>query len=142
MRLRAALSYTLVASASILRAIAAAGVTSPTQFINSTGLTDAIGWDPYSFFIHGKRVFIQSGEFHTWRLPSPSLWKDITQKAKAAGLNTLSFYVHWNLNNPKAGLIDMTGTNDLQPFFDAAKESGLWLIARPGPYIKWVLQAH
>jgi beta-galactosidase GanA len=99
-------------------------------------LTDIVGWDSYSFFIFGKRIFIHSGEFHTWRLPSPWLWKDVTQKAKAAGLNTLSIYVHWHLLNPKAGVIDMTGINDLQPFFDAAKEAGLWVIARPGPYIK------
>ncbi|KAF5381591.1 hypothetical protein D9615_005535 [Tricholomella constricta] len=80
-------------------------------------------------------VFLQAGEFHTWRLPVPGLWKDITQKAKAAGLNALSIYVHWHLLNPKAGVIDMTGINDLQPLFDAAKEAGIWIIARPGPYI-------
>ncbi|KAG6879299.1 hypothetical protein C0992_003784 [Termitomyces sp. T32_za158] len=104
-------------------------------FINSTGLTDIVGWDSYSFYVHGKRIFLQSGEFHTWRLPVPALWKDIAQKAKAAGLNALSIYVHWHLLNPKKGTVDMTGINDLQPLFDAAKEAGLFVIARPGPYI-------
>lgn len=108
----------------------------PRSFINNTGLTNTVGWDPYSFFIHDKRIFLHSGEFHTWRLPVPDLWKDITQKAKAAGLNALSIYVHWGILNPKAGVIDMTGINDLQPLFDAAKEAGLFIIARPGPYIK------
>lgn len=103
--------------------------------INNTGLTEDVWWDSYSFFIHGKRIFLQSGEFHTWRLPVPGLWKDITQKAKAAGLNVLSIYVHWHLLNPRQGVIDMTGINDLQPLFDAAKDAGLWIIARPGPYI-------
>ncbi|GLB41157.1 putative beta-galactosidase [Lyophyllum shimeji] len=103
--------------------------------INNTGLTTDIGWDPYSFFIHGKRIFLQSGEFHTWRLPVPGLWKDVTQKAKAAGLNAISIYIHWGLLNPRQGVIDMTGINDLQPLFDAAKDAGLWVIARPGPYI-------
>ncbi|KAG6901783.1 hypothetical protein C0995_008029 [Termitomyces sp. Mi166 len=104
-------------------------------FINSTGLTDKVGWDPYSFYIHGQRIFLQSGEFHTWRLPVPALWKDITQKAKAAGFNALSIYVHWHLLNPKKGVVDLTGINELQPLFDAAKEAGLFIIARPGPYI-------
>ncbi|KAG6916276.1 hypothetical protein DXG01_007562 [Tephrocybe rancida] len=108
---------------------------SRNAFINTTGLTNDVGWDPYSFYVHGKRIFLQSGEFHTWRLPVPALWKDITQKAKAAGLNALSIYVHWHLLNPKKGVIDMTGVNDLQPLFDAAKEAGLFIIARPGPYI-------
>ncbi|KAG6841702.1 hypothetical protein C0991_007974 [Blastosporella zonata] len=104
-------------------------------FINNTGLTNEVGWDSYSFYIQGKRIFLQSGEFHTWRLPVPALWKDITQKAKAAGLNALSIYVHWHLLNPKEGVIDMSGINDLQPLFDAAKEAGIFIIARPGPYI-------
>ncbi|KAG6828113.1 hypothetical protein H0H92_009165 [Tricholoma furcatifolium] len=106
-----------------------------TTFINSTGLTTEVGWDPYSFFVQGKRIFLQSGEFHTWRLPVPGLWNDIVQKAKAAGLNSISIYLHWHLINPKSGEIDLSGINDLQPFFDAAKEAGLFVIARPGPYI-------
>ncbi|KAF9076535.1 glycoside hydrolase family 35 protein [Rhodocollybia butyracea] len=103
--------------------------------LSSNGLTTAVEWDEYSFFILGNRTFIQSGEFHMWRLPVPSLWRDIVQKAKAAGLNTLSVYFHWGLINPRPGEVDLTGINDYQPFFDAAKEEGLWVIARPGPYI-------
>ncbi|KAG5637344.1 hypothetical protein H0H81_004901 [Sphagnurus paluster] len=106
--------------------LASRAAANPYPNVTTTGLTDAIGWDGYSFFIKGKRVFLQSGEFHTWRLPVPGLWKDITQKAKAAGLNALSIYIHWHLINPKQGVIDMSGINALQPFFDAAKEAGLW----------------
>ncbi|KAJ7479689.1 glycoside hydrolase family 35 protein [Mycena latifolia] len=101
----------------------------------NNGLTDAVEWDDYSFFILGNRTFIQSGEFHMWRLPVPTLWRDIVQKAKAAGLNTISVYFHWGLTNPRSGEVDLTGINDYQPFFDAAKEEGIWVIARPGPYI-------
>jgi len=107
-------------------------------FINDTGLTDQVGWDQYSFFIRGKRVFLQSGEFHGFRLPVQPLWKDIMQKAKAAGLNSISVYTHWGMTNPKTGVVDLKGFTGLQPFFDAAKEAGLWIIARPGPYIKSV----
>lgn len=90
----------------------------------------------YSFFINGSRVFIQSGEFHTWRLPLVGMWQDVIQKIKAAGLNTISIYVHWAMLNPKEGVIDMTGINDLQPLFDACREAGIFVIARPWPYIK------
>jgi hypothetical protein len=70
------------------------------------GLTNLVEWDGYSFSIRAsasapaRRVFIQSGEFHPWRLPVPDLWKDVVQKAKAAGLNTISFYTHWGMINP------------------------------------------
>ncbi|KAF8175477.1 glycoside hydrolase family 35 protein [Mycena galopus ATCC 62051] len=102
---------------------------------SNNGLTTAVEWDDYSFFIFGNRTFVQSGEFHMWRLPVPSLWRDIVQKAKAASLNTISIYFHWGLTNPRPGEVDLSGINDFQPFFDAAKEEGIWVIARPGPYI-------
>ncbi len=35
-----------------------------------------------------------SGEFHTFRLPVPSMWLDILQKVKATGMNAVSVYVH------------------------------------------------
>ncbi|KAF7303052.1 Beta-galactosidase [Mycena kentingensis (nom. inval.)] len=101
----------------------------------NNGLTDAVEWDDYSFFLLSHRVFIQSGEFHMWRLPVPSLWRDVVQKIKAGGLNTISVYFHWALSEPRAGHVDLTGINDFQPFLDAAKEEGMWVIARPGPYI-------
>lgn len=61
---------------------------------NSTGLTDAVTWDPHSLFIHGQRTFILSAEFHSWRLPGdPAIWADVFQKIKANGFNTVSLWV-------------------------------------------------
>jgi beta-galactosidase GanA len=48
------------------------------------------------------------------------------------GFNAVSFYVFWGILEPKRGEISFEGFRDLQPFFDAAKQSGLYLIARPG----------
>jgi hypothetical protein len=76
-----------------------------------------------------------SGEFHTFRLPVPSLWLDILQKAKAAGLNAVSVYTHWGLLNPAPGVVDFGSFRALQPLFDAALASGVWVVLRPGPYI-------
>lgn len=53
------------------------------------GLTNVVEWDSYSAIIHGKRLFIYSGEFHYQRLPVPELWLDIFQKFKANGLNAV-----------------------------------------------------
>lgn len=107
------------------------------DYINTTGLTNAVGWDGHSFFINSSRIFLQSGEFHQWRLPVPGLWKDVLQKIKAAGLNSISIYTHWAMINPKSGVMDLTGINDLQLLLDDARDVGLWVIARPGPYIKY-----
>ncbi|KAJ7645563.1 glycoside hydrolase family 35 protein [Mycena polygramma] len=109
---------------------------------NSTGLTDAVTWDPNSLFVNGQRIFILSAEFHPWRLPGdPAIWADVFQKIKANGFNTVSFYVNWALHFPtpdtNGGQGDFeTGTyRDIERFIQEAKDAGLWLIARPGPYI-------
>jgi beta-galactosidase GanA len=47
----------------------------------------------------------------------------------------VSFYVDWALLEGKPGVYREEGVFDLQPFYDAALEAGIWLIARPGPYI-------
>ncbi|KAJ3735068.1 glycoside hydrolase family 35 protein [Lentinula guzmanii] len=109
---------------------------------NSTGLTNAVTWDPQSISIFGQRIFVLSAEIHPWRLPgNPNLWSDLFQKVKDDGFNTVSAYISWALHYPSpdtnAGQGDFqVGTyRDIQMFFDAAKEAGLWLIVRPGPYI-------
>ncbi|KAJ7164663.1 glycoside hydrolase family 35 protein [Mycena crocata] len=109
---------------------------------NSTGLTDAVTWDPNSLFILGQRVYILSAEFHPWRLPgNPDIWADVFQKIKANGFNTVSFYVNWALHFPtpdtNGGEGDFeSGTyRDIERFIQEGKKAGLWMIARPGPYI-------
>lgn len=98
-------------------------------------LQDLVTWDDNSLFVHGERVMVFSGEFHPFRLPVPSLWIDVFQKIKALGLNCVSFYVHWALLEGKPGEYVADGVLALEPFFQAAKDTGIYLIARPGPYI-------
>ncbi|KAF6809495.1 glycoside hydrolase family 35 protein [Colletotrichum sojae] len=98
-------------------------------------LQDVVTWDEHSLFIRGERVMVLSGEIHPFRIPVPSLYLDLFQKVKALGLNTVSFYVDWALLEGKAGGFSADGIFDLQPFFDAATKAGVYLIARPGPYI-------
>ncbi|KAJ7855955.1 glycoside hydrolase family 35 protein [Mycena olivaceomarginata] len=109
---------------------------------NDTGLTTTVSWDPHSLFIQGQRTFILSAEFHPWRLPGdPSIWADVLQKIKANGFNTVSFYVNWALHFPELntnggnGDFEANTYRDIELFMQEAKKAGLWLIARPGPYI-------
>ncbi|KAH7927546.1 glycoside hydrolase family 35 protein [Leucogyrophana mollusca] len=102
---------------------------------DTDGLQTNVTWDEYSLMINGERMFMFSGEVHPYRMPVQSLHLDIFQKIKSMGFNTVSFYVFWGIVEPKRGTISFEGFRDLQPFFDAAMEAGIYLMARPGPYI-------
>ncbi|CAE6466068.1 unnamed protein product [Rhizoctonia solani] len=107
----------------------------PTNNFSSNGRTDLVQWDGKSLVVKGQRIFLWSGEFHTFRLPAPELWGDILEKTKAAGFNAISVYVHWGLVNPAPGELDFNGFRALDPLFKLAMKSGLWVVLRPGPYI-------
>ncbi|GBE78934.1 Probable beta-galactosidase [Sparassis crispa] len=125
--------FTLRTAASTRAEYANLAAASPT--LKSDNLTDVVQWDNYSLFVYDQRIFLHSGEMATFRLPIPDLWLDIFQKMVAAGLNAVSIYIHWGLTNPAPGVLDFNDWRALQPFFDAAKLAGLWIVLRPGPYI-------
>ncbi|KAL1304118.1 hypothetical protein AAFC00_000549 [Neodothiora populina] len=104
-------------------------------YATDDGLTTAVTWDHFSLTVNGERVFILAGEFHYQRLPVPALWDDIFQKFKANGLNAVSIYFFWSYHSASPGVIDLeTSGKNVQQVLDAAKEAGLYVIARPGPY--------
>lgn len=94
-----------------------------------------VSYDGYSFIIDGKRTYLWSGEFHYFRLPSQDLWRDILQKMKAAGFNATSLYFDWGYHSAAPGVYDFTGVRDVDKLLDIAQEVGIYVIARPGPYI-------
>ncbi|KAI9732390.1 MAG: hypothetical protein M1834_001598 [Cirrosporium novae-zelandiae] len=98
-------------------------------------LQDIVTWDEHSLFVRGERIMVFSAEFHPFRLPVVSLWLDIFQKIKALGYSAVSFYVDWALHEDKPGDFTAEGVFAWEPFFNAASEAGIYLIARPGPYI-------
>lgn len=98
---------------------------------------DIVTWDDHSLFINGERTMLYSAEIHPFRLPVPSLWLDVLQKIKAAGYNCVSIYIDWQLLEGERGTFraDEDGIFSQQGFFKAARQAGLYVIARPGPYI-------
>jgi beta-galactosidase GanA len=94
-----------------------------------------IQYDRYSLIINGKREFIRSGAMHYFRLPSQDLWRDRLFKLKAAGYNTVDLYFCWNYHSPAPGVYDFTGIRDVEKLLEITQELGLYVIARPGPYI-------
>ncbi|RAK88787.1 beta-galactosidase [Aspergillus costaricaensis CBS 115574] len=123
-----------------LAAKACLGLVTAPKYVrqeNTTGssLQDIVTWDEYSIRVHGERILLLSGEFHPFRLPSPGLWLDVFQKVRALGFSAVSFYVDWALLEGERGSIRADGVFALEDFFQAATEAGLYLTARPGPYI-------
>ncbi|MEV6111540.1 beta-galactosidase [Streptomyces sp. NPDC052109] len=102
---------------------------------SADGRPHTIGYDRYSLLVDGRRLVVWSGEMHPFRLPSPSLWRDVLQKMRAHGYNAVSIYVAWNYHSPAPGTYDFTGVRDLDLFLRMAAETGLYVILRPGPYI-------
>ncbi|NCT84174.1 MAG: family 43 glycosylhydrolase [Comamonadaceae bacterium] len=100
-----------------------------------------IAWDRHSLIIDGKREMIFGGEFHPFRLPSPSLWRDVLQKMKASGLNAVAFYFSWGYHSAKPGHYDFTGIRNVERAIQMAEEEGLYVIARMGPYVNAELTA-
>lgn len=48
--------------------------------------TAAVTFDSHSLLLDDKRMYVFSGEVHTWRIPSgPALWRDVFQKLKVSG---------------------------------------------------------
>ena len=99
------------------------------------GKPEAITYDQYSLMIGGKRTFVYAGEFDPWRLPSPSLWLDRLEKMKADGYNAVTPYFDWDYHSPAPGVYDFSGIRDINEFLNMAQQVGLYVIARPGPYI-------
>ena len=139
LRRRVAASAAL-AGASLALVVALAAVlpqSAPARPARGQGarVSHTITYDKYSLMIDGKRTFIWSGEFEYWRLPSPSLWLDILQKMKAEGYNAVTIYFDWAYHSPKSGVYDFSGVRDVDKLLDMAAQVGLYVIARPGPYI-------
>ena len=94
-----------------------------------------ISYDKYSLMVDGKRVFIKSGAFHYFRTPGVSMARDRFNKMKAGGYNTVDIYFNWNYHSKKQGEYDFSGIKDIRQVLQAAKDTGLFVIARPGPFI-------
>ena len=92
------------------------------------------------FQLDGHPYQILSGEMHYPRVPR-AYWRDRFRKARAMGLNTITTYVFWNLHEPRPGVYDFSGQNDVAEYIREAQQEGLNVILRPGPYVcaEWEL---
>lgn len=91
-----------------------------------------------NFYLNGKKVFLNSGEIHYFRIKR-ELWSKHLLAAKEAGLTTVSTYVPWAWHESVEGVFDFDGTScperDLLGWIQLCKENGLKCIVKPGPFI-------
>ncbi|MEV0406546.1 beta-galactosidase [Actinoallomurus sp. NPDC050550] len=131
----AILTLTLLGSGVVTVSVANAAPVPAAAPASAAGTAHSVTYDGYSFKIDGKRTYLWSGEFHYFRLPNQDLWRDVLQKMKAAGFNAVSLYFDWGYHSPAPGVYDFTGVRDVDKLLDIADQVGLYVIARPGPYI-------
>uniref|UniRef100_A0A0W0FZJ3 beta-galactosidase n=2 Tax=Moniliophthora roreri TaxID=221103 RepID=A0A0W0FZJ3_MONRR len=104
--------------------------------IHDSGYTQAVQWDHYSLIVEGRRTFMWSGEIHYWRIPVPEVWRDILEKVKAAGFNSVSIYSHWGFHSASNQTVDFeNGARYINTLLDLCKELGLFVTMRGGPYV-------
>ena len=86
------------------------------------------------FYLDNEEYTIISGAMHYFRIPR-EYWYDRLLKLKECGFNTVETYTCWNLHEPEEGVFNFSGILDIEAYIDIAKELGLNVILRPGPYI-------
>lgn len=107
----------------------------PPPAPSADGRRHRIGHDGHSLLVDGRRLVLWSAGMHAFRLPSPSLWRDVLQKLRAHGHNAVTVPVPWNHHSPAPGTYDFTGVRDLNRLLDMAAEERLYVILRPGPHL-------
>ena len=86
------------------------------------------------FLLHGEPFRIISGAMHYFRI-HPDQWTDRLRKARLMGLNTVETYLPWNLHEPEPGTLVLDGFLDLPRYLRLARDEGLHVLLRPGPFI-------
>jgi beta-galactosidase len=91
-----------------------------------------------SFFSDNKKVFLNSGEIHYFRIKK-ELWTKHLEAAKEAGINTISTYVPWAWHESEEGVFDFDGSSaperDILGWLRKCQDLGLTCIVKPGPFI-------
>jgi len=95
-----------------------------------------IEFNSQCYLVDNKPIYLNSGEFHYFRVPRAD-WKPRMELFKEAGGNCLATYSPWVIHEPEEGSFDFGETNpqlDLEAFLQTAAEVGLYVLCRPGPY--------
>ncbi len=99
----------------------------------------------HAFYLDGAPYFLYAGEIHYFRI-DPEQWLERLLAAKALGVTMISTYVPWIWHEPQPGCFDFQGTThprrNVVRFIELARDQGLLIFMRPGPYVMAELAQH
>lgn len=96
-----------------------------------------VSLEKHQLMIDGKPELIISGEIHYFRLQKGQ-WQDRIEKLVGAGMNAVATYIPWLCHEEAQGEFDFGSQRenlDIEGFIELCEKNGLFVIARPGPFI-------
>ena len=104
--------------------------------MNTTRTTaaPAVELSANSLHIQGNSEILLCASLFYFRIPR-AYWRERMEQLKAFGYNSIDVYFPWNYHEPREGEWDFSGEKDIDAFLQTAADAGLWVVARPGPYI-------
>ncbi|WP_308402785.1 beta-galactosidase [Streptomyces sp. AC550_RSS872] len=90
--------------------------------------------DGQGVWIDGRPRTLLCASLFYFRLPREQ-WRARLEQVRASGYTCVDVYLPWNFHELAPGRWSFRGRWDVAAFLDLAQEAGLYVIARPGPYI-------
>jgi beta-galactosidase len=98
-------------------------------------LASSVTLDSRGISIDGRRTIVFCASLFYFRIPEGS-WEDRMKKIRLAGYNCIDVYFPWNFHETAKDTWDLSsGMKDVDTFLTLAEKHGLYVMARPGPYI-------
>ncbi|MFG2743933.1 beta-galactosidase [Streptomyces chartreusis] len=102
--------------------------------MNRTETIEAVRVDGRGVWIDGRPRTLLCASLFYFRLPREQ-WRERLEQVRASGYTCVDVYLPWNFHESAPGHWSFEGRRDVAAFLDLAHETGLYVIARPGPYI-------
>ncbi|MER5748382.1 beta-galactosidase [Streptomyces sp. NPDC002088] len=99
-----------------------------------TILNNSVELDARGIWTDGSPRVVLCASLFYFRLPREQ-WRARLEQVRASGYTCVDVYLPWNFHETAPGRWSFEGRRDVAAFLDLAQETGLYVIARPGPYI-------
>lgn len=98
------------------------------------GARHEVNLDRCGLLVDGKPVVLLAASTFYFRIPRRE-WNQRLDLVRQCGYNAVDVYFPWNYHEVTEGRFEFEGERDAGAFLRAACDAGLFVIARPGPYI-------
>lgn len=84
--------------------------------------------------IQGQPKVLLCASLFYFRIPHEN-WEERMQQLRMTGYNCIDVYIPWNFHELRVNEWHFEGMHDVAAFLSLAAKNGLYVVARPGPYI-------